>query len=416
MRRAKHCRRGPFLLLFCDFDSGVEPENRMRILHRYILAEMLKILALALAAMAGAVCFVLLLPALQSFGLGPWASLQYMGLLMPRAVFIVLPLAAILAGTLVYGRLAADSEVMACRASGIAPASLFWPTILLALVATVAMGVLASWPLPASNYAAKQLARSDIERLFFSQLGSSGHIRVKEANFTMSVDRVVGDMLYGPTLKYRGTNGQTYCYAPYGRVEFDPKTNHAKLALWEAVVVDEAHTVPVRGTHTVGITLPSYIPMKEDDLSLWYLLAILSRPELSDQVRLLPEDASEQAIETYKKSARARCLGELHGRLATVTGCFGLVLVGAALGLRLHSGHLLTAFGVAIVPWVISYLLTLVAVKSVFRQTDAPQDFVWRVWTPNLAVVALGLALVAYLSWYWPSPVRLRDRLRRRPG
>jgi lipopolysaccharide export LptBFGC system permease protein LptF len=44
----------------------------MRILHRYILKEMLKALALGLAAISGVVCFALVLVALQQKGLGRW--------------------------------------------------------------------------------------------------------------------------------------------------------------------------------------------------------------------------------------------------------------------------------------------------------------------------------------------------------
>lgn len=388
----------------------------MRILHRYILKEVLKALALALVAVSGVVAFALVLQALQEKGLGPLTSLAYMVLSVPGAAYLALPLSAVLAGTLVYGRLAADNEVMACQASGIPISSLFWPTILLAVVASLGTMALAAWPLPASGYAAKCLALQDIERLFFTQLSSAGKLTVSEAGFQITVDRVVGDMLYGPTLKYRGRNGQTYCYAPYGRVAFDRDHNRVKLALWEAVVVDEAHAVPVRGTHSVGLTLPTTVPHKVDDLDLWHLMAWQRHPEISDRVRMLPEDVTEASIEVHKKVIRARSMGELHGRVAAAVGCFGLVLVGAGLGMYFHSGHLLTAFGVALAPWLAATILTMTAVKTVFRATDNPQDHVWLIWTPNVVVVVLGLGILAYLSWAWTSPLRLSDLLRGRRG
>jgi len=388
----------------------------MRILHRYILREMLKALALALAAVTGVVCLGMVLQALQQKGIGPLSSLVFMVLSIPGAAYLALPLAAILAGTLLYGRLAADNEVMACRASGIPTWSLFWPTILLALVASGITFGLAAWPLPESTYAAKRLALADVERLFFTQLSSTGKLRLKEASFQLTVDRVVGDMLYGPTLKYRSPTGQTYCYAPYGRVEFDHKNNRARLALWEALVIDEAHTLPIRGTHAVSLTLPTIVPREEDNLSLWDLMAMQRHPELSDRVRMLGEDASEAAVELTKKTVYARSIGEMHGRLAATLGCFGLVLVGAGLGLYFHSGHLLTAFGVALAPWLATTILTMTAVKTASRALDHPQDFVWLIWTPNLLAVLLGFAILGYLSWFWNRPERWRDRIRRRLG
>jgi lipopolysaccharide export system permease protein len=382
----------------------------MRILHRYILKEMLKSLALAWAAIAGVVCFGMVLVALQQKGLGPLASLLYMALSVPGALYIALPLSVILATTLVYGRLAADNEVMACRASGIPMSSLFWPAMLLAgLAGTLSLG-LAAWALPESGYAAKRLALADAERFFFSQL-SNGSINLKELNFQMTVDRVVGDMLYGPTVKHRGKNGQTYCYAPYGRIEFDQPNNVAKLALWEALVVDEAHATPVRGTHTIRLELPTYVPRKEDDLPLWHLLAIQSRPELSDKIRHLREDTPPAAVQSQKDSVRAAAIAEMHGRLAMALGCLGLVLVGAGLGVYLHSGHLLTAFAVSLVPWLGSWFTTMAAVKTVARATRHPLNMVWTVWTPNAVVVLLGVVILACVVWFWAHPVRLRDRL-----
>ena len=381
----------------------------MRILHRYVLIEMLKALALALAAVSGVVCFAMVLSALQQHGLSPVSSLLYMLLSVPGAMYIALPLSAVLAATLVYGRLAADNELMACRASGIPLSSLFWPTILLAIVAAAGCMGLASWPMPESSYAAKCLARADIERLFFTQLGSTGRIRLKETNFQITVDRVVGDMLYGPTLKYRDSkNGQTYCYAPYGRVEFDSKNNRAKLALWEALVVDEAHSSPIRATHVVSVDLPTYVPRREDDLTLWYLLAVEHNPALADRVRLLEEGTSPQAIQRAKDSVRARTLSELHGRLAAALGCFGLVLLGAGLGVYFHSGHLLTAFGVALAPWLGATVLTMAAMKTVTRAIEAPDRLLWLIWAPNVLVTIGGLLFLAYLVWIWSSPVRWR--------
>jgi lipopolysaccharide export LptBFGC system permease protein LptF len=383
----------------------------MRILHSYILKEMLKALVLALAAVAGVVCFGLVLQALQQKGLGPFSSLLYMGLSVPMAVYLALPLAAVLAATLVYGRLAAEHEVQACWASGIPVSSLLWPGVLLGL-ATCGLSVgLAAWPLPASSYAAQCLALADIERHFFSEL-SDGRISVKEANVQLTVDRVIDNTLYGPTVKYRGPNGQTYCYARYGKIEFDKARNEAKLALWDALVVDELRTMPIRSAvHSLVIPLPTYVPRRENDLSLWRLMLIQNHPELSDRVRKLKESAPDSIVQYHKDAARAEVMAEMHKRLASALGCFGLVLVGAGLGMYFHSGHLLTAFGVALAPWFGSYLMTWVADRAASRAIKNPEGMMWVIWAPNVLVVLLGFAILAFIVWAWCHPTTLRDKV-----
>jgi hypothetical protein len=55
----------------------------------------------------------------------------------------------------------------------------------------------------------------------------------------------------------------------------------------------------------------------------------------------------------------------------------------------------------------------MAAVETVSRATEHPEDEVYLIWTPNFAVLLLGLGLLAYLSWVWSSPNRLRDLVRR---
>ena len=389
----------------------------MRILHRYILRDMSKALGLALAAVSGVVSFGLVLPALQEYGLGPLNSLLYMALAMPRAVYLALPLAAALAGSLVYGRLASENELMACRASGVPRWSLFWPTLLLALAAGAVTLLLGAWPLPASKYAAKRLAKADPKRLLMSKLSTTGKFRYDQANFQLTVDRVVGNMLYGPMVKYTREGGAIYCYAPYGRPEFGDSNDRVRVYMEDAMVLEESKTKtePLRCTHVFTLRLPTHLPRDEDEMSLWHLMAAQNHPEITDRFKRLSADASPDAKRRMQQTVRARVLAELHGRLALAGGCFGLVLVGAGLGMYFHSGHLLTAFGVALAPWFGAYYVTSLAVKTVERAVEHPEDELYLIWTPNFAVPLLGLALLAYLSWVWSSPVRLRDLLRRRP-
>jgi lipopolysaccharide export system permease protein len=402
-----------------DPENSPQGQGRsVRILHRYILKELVKAFGLALAAITGVVSLGMVLKALQDEGIGPVTSLLYVGLSIPGAAYIALGLAAVLATTLVYGRLAADNEVMACQASGVPVSSLLWPTVLLAVVTAATNLFLAVWPLPESGYAVKRLSLADVERLFFTRLSSTGKIKVRDAGFEMSVDRVEGNRLSGPALKYRGSEGQTYAYAPYGLVEFDRKRHSVSLFLSDAQVIQENGRVENRGTHIVGLTLPTEVPRDIKNLSLWRLLAAQQHPErFSEVLKDLKEgESSPEAIQREKDKVRARALAEMHGRLAAAVGCFGLVLLGAGLGVLFHSGHLLTAFGVALAPWLGAFLMSLAGQKAVSAEIENPQDVIYLIWSPNLLMALLAVCLLGYLAWGWTSPTRLRDLVRKRGG
>ena len=91
----------------------------MATLHGYILRELLKTFALALTA----------LTVIFTMGGGLYNIVRYEGvttadiarllpLMLPSAITFLMPIAALFAATMVYGRLAADNELTASRASG----------------------------------------------------------------------------------------------------------------------------------------------------------------------------------------------------------------------------------------------------------------------------------------------------------
>ena len=104
----------------------------------YILRELLKTFALTL----------LTLTAVFTMGGGMYNIVKFEGvtaadllfalpLLIPVVVTITMPVAALFAATMAYGRFAADNEFLACRAAGINIHRLFLSALLLSVVADV---------------------------------------------------------------------------------------------------------------------------------------------------------------------------------------------------------------------------------------------------------------------------------------
>ena len=105
------------------------------ILQRYIFREMAKTFLLTAVALTG----VLGLGGgvLNMIRLGdatPGQLLRLMALLLPVAIALTLPIAALFSAAATYGRLSADNEFVACRSSGINMHLLFLPTVVLSLI------------------------------------------------------------------------------------------------------------------------------------------------------------------------------------------------------------------------------------------------------------------------------------------
>lgn len=151
-------------------------------LHAYFLRELLKQFILAQLA----------LTALVTLGGGVYNMLRQQGLgasdlvtvipwLIPIVVTITLPIAALFAATLTYGRLAADNEFVACRAAGINVHRLFLPAILLSVFVSLFVLVSANFVIPQLSKAIEHYTRKNIRTFMFSQMRSRGYVHLAQA-------------------------------------------------------------------------------------------------------------------------------------------------------------------------------------------------------------------------------------------
>src|SRR5688572_11233072 len=85
----------------------------------YIFWDLVKIFGLTSGVLAGIMSFGGLLRPLTQHGLDAQQVAKMLGYFMPAMSTYSLPIAALFATTLVYGRLSADNELTAMRAAGL---------------------------------------------------------------------------------------------------------------------------------------------------------------------------------------------------------------------------------------------------------------------------------------------------------
>src|SRR3954463_9757402 len=111
-----------------------------RTLFFYIFKDLFRIFMLPSGALAGIMSFGGLLRPLTEHGLDASQAGQMLTYFTPAMMTYSLPIAALFATTVVYGRLAADNEVTACRAAGISYMAVALPAVVLGfLVALVSL-------------------------------------------------------------------------------------------------------------------------------------------------------------------------------------------------------------------------------------------------------------------------------------
>jgi len=102
-------------------------------LHRYLFREIFRIFLLASLALTLILSLGSILRPVQEYGVGPGQVIHLMGYFLPITLTFVLPMSALFAGALVYGRFTSDNELDACRASGISILTMVYPGLTLAI-------------------------------------------------------------------------------------------------------------------------------------------------------------------------------------------------------------------------------------------------------------------------------------------
>ena len=140
-------------------------------LQRYIFREMGKTFLLTAVALTGVLGLGGGVLQMVEFGeVTPGQLLRLMALILPIAAALTLPIAALFSAAATYGRLSADNEFVACRASGINLHVLLLPTLVLSLASAVVTFVLINFLIPGMVRNLNEFIATDVGVLIHQRL------------------------------------------------------------------------------------------------------------------------------------------------------------------------------------------------------------------------------------------------------
>ncbi|MSU66459.1 MAG: YjgP/YjgQ family permease [Opitutus sp.] len=380
----------------------------MNLLDRHIFKSVL----FTCAAAVGLFTFVVALPNVVKDLLGPWlagqlstaAFLRLTGLLFPFAISFALPMGMLTGVLLTLGRLSADSEITAMRASGIAVVRVARPVfILAALCAIVALYI---------NFDSMPRARVQFHRELAGAVRANPLRLIVPKTFIRDFR---GYVIYvgaqvGPELRdiwlwelddqKRVTR---FVRAESGRLDYDEATNSLIPTLVHAMAEERNPNNPedfskspksasVEKTEEVRISLDRLfdrdaVQMKPE----W-----LTYPELrADQRRLARKPAATR--EDVRQKAREQMKFELivQEKFNLSLAVFSFALIGVPLGIKVSRRETSANLGIALV-LVLGYYFLTVMVKWLDRHPEYRPDLLF--WLPNMLFLALGIALLRRLD------------------
>jgi lipopolysaccharide export LptBFGC system permease protein LptF len=152
------------------------------ILHRYIFRELMKVFSPAVMALTLILSLGMILRPVQEYGVGPRQVIHLMGYFLPIVLTFALPMGALFATALVYGRLAGDNELDACRASGIGLLTLIYPGMVLAIVVAIANLILSFYAMPVFVHRAVRSLKADAKQILFRNIQRRGYYELPPDN------------------------------------------------------------------------------------------------------------------------------------------------------------------------------------------------------------------------------------------
>lgn len=369
---------------------------RMRILQKYILRQAMVTLLITL----GVFTFVLLLGGLMrklsdmlvNQQLGLEAVGWFLLLVTPQILSFSLPMAMLATTLLVFGRLSADSEVTAMRASGISIGQIAAPVILLGvLMAGLCFyinGILA----PQTAYHFKTLfVRLGMERPM--ALLEEGAYMKDFPGYVVYVGKKKANVIEDVTIYMLDDKGNVISSlrAQKGIVTPRRETQTLLLDLYDVRgdLRDPSDPTNVRKIRA-GTTARRY-PV---ELDLGKILrkakstkkpGDFTLPELVDEIHQL------KAQGIYP----AAVLLETHGRVSAAVACIAFTLIGIPLGMKTSRRE--TSIGIAIsLALAFAYYFVTIFATTLKDKPDLYPEAI--LWSPNLLFEIIGLWLLWRLS------------------
>ena len=164
-----------------------------RTLFFYIFKDLLRIFFMTSGALAGIMSFGGLLRPLTEHGLDASQAAMMLSYFMPAMTTYSLPIAALFATTMVYGRLSADNELTACRAAGISYRSVAMPAVVLGLTVAIVSLLFLCFIVPVFTLKVERVIYSNLAQLIANQIERSHQIKFEKTTI-FAQEAAVGEV------------------------------------------------------------------------------------------------------------------------------------------------------------------------------------------------------------------------------
>lgn len=325
---------------------------------------------------------------LAARGVQPGALLMILLYGMPQALSFSIPVSVLMSGLLVFGRLSADGEITAMRASGVSMAQIARQPLGMAFLASLICLGLNSYVQPKS-YMARRQAIAKLDVMTPVEMLEEGRFIDDFAGMTIYVERRRGSEVRNVRIYDEREKGvRREIRAKSGRfIASVRKKGYIRMELDDVRIDPFSADTPGPAFCDHWVILidatsrqKTYRP-KEGDLTMVELWRAIQDPSRFAP-HLKGEDLAQQA---------SRCRVEFHRRFVMALACTGFMLLAIPLGVRTHRKESSFGVGLSLILVFLFYLFVALA-ESLGRRPEWRPELI--LWIPIAGAGVLGVWLL----------------------
>jgi lipopolysaccharide export system permease protein len=388
-----------------------------KLVHRTILAELVKVFTLALIGLTSLLLLAGLVAEASQHGMSPGQILGVIPLLLPNMLPYTLPTTTLFATCIVYGRLAADNEILAIKAAGVHVFHVVWPAVLLGLVSSAATAALYYEIIPATHHELRTQIFNDIESYFYSILRKEGKLAHPKIDYVIHVHQVDGDILRRAIfmrLDPKTRMIDVVAEASEAKLRVDREKKLLWIDMRNAEIVSENNTKVRVEDKSFPVELSSEFdaPVKLRPTDMTWEELDEARVKMSAKVAEAQAEIAK-ALATINQSGgrpqhlmqhienlrnQIRTLNailvaidvEKHMRPAIALGCLCFVLIGCPVGIWFSKSDYLSAFITCFLPIIVLYYPLLLSSINVAKGLKLTPFVIWSA-NGLMVLIAAGL-------------------------
>ncbi len=385
-----------------------------KILHRMILWELIKVFLLSLVTITSILLLAGIIAEASQQGLGPMQILWAIPHLIPSTLPYTIPATTLIATCVVYGRMAADNEILAIKAAGINLITVVGPGVALGVVMSMITLALYYHYIPDSHARLRALVFDDADELLYSVLKKQGYISHSTMPYGMWVKGVQGRKLLSPVFKRRKDTGEIdVVVAREADLHVNMQRREVIINMRDGTLATDAGGVYF-AEHRESVPLPenfgSDSNRKPRDMT-WRQItdrrhrlegkldekaAAIALVVAQEMMNSAPSNLEKhrQNLENERKALEAdiRALDvELHMRVALSVGCLFFILIGCPVGIWVSRSDFLSSFIISFMPIVAVYYPLLLCGTGMAK--EGRFNLVLLVWGANIVIGTVGLGL-----------------------